>query len=104
MILNTHPENRKEMVKAICELTGMNAMYLFTPTYAYQVGPITVSRDGSIVCEDEAMLSTIKPMLIERGWLEAEETPEVSSDSKDMLETVETISAEQMDITMPSMM
>ena len=25
MILNTHPENRKEMVKVICELTGMNA-------------------------------------------------------------------------------
>ena len=107
MILNTHPENRKEMVKAICELTGMNAMYLFTPTYAYQVGPITVSRDGSIDCEDEAMLSTIKTMLIERGWLEAEaqdEMPvEIESpvDSKEMPVTVETIGAEQMDITMP---
>lgn len=101
MILNTHPENRKEMVKAICELTGMIATYLFTPTYAYQVGPITVSRDGSINCEDEAMIEAIKPMLIERGWLEAEETPEVSSDSKEMPEMVETISAEQMDIAMP---
>ena len=101
MILNTHPENRKEMVKAICELTGMNAMYLFTPTYAYQVGPITVRRDGSIVCEDEAMLSTIKPMLIERGWLEAEETPEAPADFKDMPETAAPISVEQMDITMP---
>ena len=38
MILNTHPENRKEMVKAICELTGMNAMYLFTPTNHRQSG------------------------------------------------------------------
>lgn len=107
MILNTHPENRKEMVKAICELTGMNAMYLFTPTYAYQVGPITVSRDGSIDCEDEAMLSTIKPMLIERGWLEAEAQDkmpveiESPADSKELPETVETISVEQMDITMP---
>ena len=107
MILNTHPENRKEMVKAICELTGMNATYLFTPTYAYQVGPITISRDSTIDCEDEAMLSTLKPMLIERGWLEAEaqsEMPvEIESpvDSKDMPETVETISVEQMDITMP---
>lgn len=101
MILNTNPENRKEMVKAICELTGMIATYLFTPTYAYQVGPITVSRDGTIDCEDEAMIEAIKPMLIERGWLEAEETPEVSSDSKEMPETVETISVEQMDITMP---
>ena len=107
MILNTHPENRKAMVKAICELTGMNAMYLFTPTYAYQVGPITVSRDGSIDCEDEALLETIKPMLIERGWLEAEAQDkmpveiESPADSKELPETVETISVEQMDITMP---
>ena len=107
MILNTHPENRKDMVKAICELTGMNAMYLFTPTYAYQVGPITVSRDGSIDCEDEAMLSTIKPMLIERGWLEAETQdemptePESTADSKEVPETAAPISVEQMDITMP---
>ena len=101
MILNIHPENRKEMVKAICELTGMNATYLFTPTYAYQVGPITVSRDGTIDCEDEAMLSTLKPMLIERGWLEAEETPEAPDDSKEMPEAVDDISVEQMDITTP---
>ena len=101
MILNTHPENRKEMVKAICELTGMIATYLFTPTYAYQVGPITVSRDGRIDCEDEALLTTLKPMLIERGWLEAEETPEAPDDSKEMPEAVDDISVEQMDITTP---
>ena len=101
MILNTHPENRKDMVKAICELTGMNAMYLFTPTYAYQVGSITVSRDGSINCEDEAMIEAIKPMLIERGWLEAEETSETPANPKGMLEVMETISAKQMDIAMP---
>ena len=101
MILNTHPENRKEMVKAICELTGMIATYLFTPTYAYQVGPITVSRDGRIDCEDEALLTTLKPMLIERGWLETEETPEAPDDSKEMPEAVDDISVEQMDITTP---
>ena len=28
MILNTHPENRKEMVKAICELTGLTSTYM----------------------------------------------------------------------------
>ena len=107
MILNTHPENRKEMVKAICELTGMNATYLFTPTYAYQVGSVTVSRDGSINCEDEAMIEAIKPMLIKRGWLEAEAQDkmpveiESPADSKELPETVETISVEQMDITTP---
>ena len=101
MILNTNPENWKEMVKAICELTGMIATYLFTPTYAYQVGPITVSRDGTIDCEDEAILSILKPMLIERGWLEAEETPVAPDDSKEMPEAVDDISVEKMDIAMP---
>ena len=107
MILNTHPENRKEMVKMICELTGLPSTYMGMPSAAYHVGSITVSRDGTIDCEDEAMLSTLKPMLIERGWLEAEAQsempaePESPADSKDMLETVETISVEQMDITMP---
>ena len=107
MILNTHPEKRKEMVKAICELTGLTSTYMGMPSAAYQVGPITVSRDGSIDCEDEALLTTLKPMLIERGWLEAEAQDkmpveiESPADSKELPETVETISVEQMDITMP---
>ena len=101
MILNIHPENRKEMVKAICELTGLSSTYIGMPSAAYQVGSITVSRDGSINCEDEAMIEAIKPMLIERGWLEAEETSETPANPKGMLEVMETISAKQMDIAMP---
>lgn len=107
MILNTHPENRKDMVRAICELTGLPSAYMGMPSAAYQIGPITVGRDGSIVCEDEAMLSSIKPMLIERGWLEAEAQsempaePESPADSKEVPDTMETIGIEQMDITMP---
>lgn len=57
MILNTHPENRKEMVKAICELTGLTSTYMGMPSAAYQIGPITVSRDGSIDCGDEAIIT-----------------------------------------------
>lgn len=107
MILNTHPENRKEMVKMICELTGLPSTYMGMPSAAYHVGSITVSRDGTIDCEDEAMLSTLKPMLIERGWLEAEAQDkmpveiESPADSKELPETVEIINAERMDITMP---
>ena len=74
MILNTHPENRKAIVKAICELTGMNATYLFTPTYAYQVGPITVSRDGSIDCvtvsptEEKALMVAMYDGRLQELW------------------------------------
>ena len=105
MKLNTHPENRKEMVRAISELTGLEATYMFTPTYSFKIGPITVNRDGTIDCEDETMIETIKPTLIENGWLEAEEEPEApveaTDDSEAIPEDTEPIRVAQMDITMP---
>ena len=96
MILNTHPNDRKEMVKAISELTGLEATYLYMPTCAYQIGAITVNRDGSISCDDEAVVETICPMLIDRGWFDAEpETEETLADSEAPARVME------MKITMP---
>ena len=83
MILNTHPNDRKEMVRSISELTGLVATYLYMPTCAYQIGIITVNRNGSISCDDAAMVETILPMLRERGWLDAEqETEKAPADSE----------------------
>ena len=105
MKLNTHPENRKEMVRAISELTGLEATYMFTPTYSFKIGPITVNRNGTIDCEDETMTDTIKPMLIEHGWLdadaEAEAPAEAPADSKEIPEDTEPIRVAEMEITMP---
>ena len=105
MKLNTHPENRKEMVRAISELTCLEATYMFTPTYSFKIGPITVNRDGTIDCEDETMTDTIKPMLIEHGWLDAEAEPEAlaeaPADSKEIPEDTEPIRVAEMEITMP---
>ena len=101
MKLNTHPENRKEMVRAISELTGLEATYMFTPTYSFQIGSVTVNRDGTIDCEDETMVETIKPMLIENGWLDDEVETEAPVDSKEIPEDTEPIRVAQMDITMP---
>ena len=83
MILNTHPNDRKEMVKAISELTGLEASYLYMPTCAYRIGPVIINRNGSISCDDEAVVETILPMLRERGWLDAEqETEKAPADSE----------------------
>ena len=83
MILNTHPNDRKEMVRSISELIATEATYLYMPTCAYQIGPVTVNRNGSVTCDDEAMVETIRPMLIERGWLDAEqETEKAPADSE----------------------
>ena len=83
MNLNTHPENRKDMVKAISELTELPSAYMGMPSAAFQIGPITVNRDGTIDCEDETMIETIKPMLIEHDWLDAEAEPEAIAEATD---------------------
>ena len=96
MILNTHPNDRKEMVRSISELTGLEATYLYMPTCAYLIGPVTVNRDGSISCDDAAMVETIRPMLIEHGWLDSEqETEKAPADSE------APASVREMKLTMP---
>ena len=69
MTLQTNPAERREMVQAISERLGSPAVYLRTPTCAYRIGNLTVERDGSIVSDDDALLETLRPMLMERGWL-----------------------------------
>ena len=69
MTLQTNPAERREMVQAISERLGSPAVYLRTPTCAYRIGNLTVERDGSIASDDEALLETLRPMLMERGWL-----------------------------------
>ena len=101
MKLNTHPNDRKEMVRSISELIATEATYLYMPTCSYQIGSITVNRDGTIDCEDETMVETIKPMLIENGWLDDEVETEAPVDSKEIPEDTEPIRVAQMDITMP---
>ena len=101
MKLNTHPNDRKEMVRSISELIATEATYLYMPTCSYQIGSITVNRDGTIDCEDETMVETIKPMLIENGWLDDEVETETPVDSKEIPEDTEPIRVAQMDITMP---
>ena len=69
MTLQTNPTDRREMVQAIAERLGSPAVYLRTPTCAYRIGNLTVERDGSIVSDDDTLLETLRPMLMERGWL-----------------------------------
>jgi len=110
MILNTHPTNRKEMVKAISELTGHVAVYLFMPTYAYEIGPMTVNKDGTITCDDVSVLEQIMPMLVERGWLDQPANVEAPAadethDSCDLEAPEEVLpessSVERIELTMP---
>ena len=44
--------NRKELVKALVTLTQQPPAYVGPPTYAYEVGDITVDRNGNLVIPD----------------------------------------------------
>ncbi len=74
MTIQTNPTDRREMVRAISEYLQTPAVYQRMPTCAYRIGGITVDRDGSLASDDEALLAHIRPLLVERGWLDEELT------------------------------
>ena len=57
-------ENRKGLVKAIAEATGMKSDYLGTPSYAYRVGVYTIGRDGGVEIDEFADPKEIDQLLI----------------------------------------
>jgi len=64
---------RKELVKAISEITGMQSKYEGAPTFAYKIGAIKVDKNGIMEYEDESLRNS----LAERGFV-AENTQEIS--------------------------
>ena len=52
MKIASNVADRKQLVKALEEATGLKSQYLFSPTFAYAVGPYTVDRTGSLVVDD----------------------------------------------------
>ena len=73
MTIITNPTDRRQMVREISEHLGIPAVYLRTPTYAFQIGKLTVNRDASISAEDASALDAIRPFLIEKNYIEAVE-------------------------------
>lgn len=65
----TNAESRKNVVKALAEHLGEKAFYAGPPTFAYQVGNITVDREGKIILEDESRTEEITAVLTECGFL-----------------------------------
>lgn len=54
-------KNRKQLVTAIANFTNCKAEYQYTPTYAYKIGPYTVTQNGELVYQEE----NIQPLLID---------------------------------------
>ena len=57
--MNLNGTTRKALVAAIAEITGEKAIYRAMPTCNYDIGEITVTKDGSIVCPDGLDILTV---------------------------------------------
>lgn len=86
---NVTGNERKALVAAIAELTGEKAIYKFMPTCAYEIGDITVDKEGGVTCEDADKLERIIHDLIADGF-----TPE---DAEEIESTEEEATAEEAD-------
>lgn len=72
MTIYYNTQDRKPLVKAISEFTGADAVYMRTPTYAYQIDYFTVTRDGNLEFDDRADSEEIEGLLeflAERGFI-----------------------------------
>lgn len=79
---NVTGKDRKALVAAIAELTGDKAVYKYMPTCAYEIGDITVDKEGGVTCEDAEKLTRITESLLADGFT-AEMDEEVESTDKE---------------------
>lgn len=83
-------KERKALVEAIATITGEKATYLGMPTAGYEIGSITVDRDGSIACEDEETMKELIASLADAG---------ISAEIEEVREEPETEEAEEIETT-----
>ena len=68
---NLTGNDRKELVKNISEIIGMPAQYQYMPTCAYIIDSHTVTKDGTLIIDDDADEKEIEHLLAEltdRGY------------------------------------
>ena len=63
--------DRKQLVKAISEITGVRAVYKFMPTCAYEIDFFTVTKEGTLEFPDRSDTELVEQVLdglAERGF------------------------------------
>ena len=56
-------KERKPFVQALEEITGTKSVYKKPPTFAYEVGCLTITRDGDLEVDDHADVGTMKQIV-----------------------------------------
>lgn len=96
---NVTGSERKRLVGAISKITETPSKYLGMPSMAYEIGDITIDKEGTLVCEDDAKAERIAHDLIADGFTAADDTTEAQADDAEPAE--ETDGPESLTISMP---
>ena len=81
---NAQGKDRKNLVKAIAEITGQAAKYNGAPVFTYTVGNLIIERDGSITTEDDSGINSLASELRNRGFeIEMPEIKEPGQEKQD---------------------
>ena len=67
-------DNRKEAAARLAEITSVESRYTKVPRCAYEVGPYTIEKDGSITVAEDADLAPLQA-LADEGLVEPFEGP-----------------------------
>lgn len=96
---NVTGEQRKELVKAIGVILQVKPVYMKMPTCAYEIGDITVGKEGTLVCEDSAKAERVAHNLIADGFTAADNATE--SAAEEVAPTEEVEAPDSLTISMP---
>ncbi len=80
---NVIGKERKALVTAICEITGLKSKYKGMPTCAYEIDYFTVDKEGTLIFDDRAdsnEIETLLEKLNEKGFV-ADITKEPNKDT-----------------------
>ena len=78
---NATGPDRKELVQTISKLLGIKPVYKGMPTSAYEVGTITVEKDGTVVYDERTDQDTIEAVII--ALAAAGFSPETGTDEEE---------------------
>ena len=96
---NVTGEQRKELVRAIGVILQVKPVYMKMPSCAYEIGDITVDKNGTLICEDDANAERIAHNLIVDGFTAADNATESAAEEAAPTEEVE--APDSLTISMP---
>lgn len=74
-------DDRKDLVKRLGELTGIQPVYMRTPTYAFQCGDYTVDREGCLLIDEEKADAEVLTALMSEGFITGGEVVDAEESS-----------------------